>query len=687
MQVEPEVHLGGGLRLASEASERKQRLKGGRRRQLWHRFFRKVAKPQRQGHDPRLLMAESVPPQAVLSASELTIAFGAKPLLKSGTIAILEGERIGMVGRNGCGKSTFLKIAAGAIAPDSGQLTLRRGLLTGYLPQDFELEEELTVHEAVLRGASAIQALIAEYEADSADSARSAFLLERIEQLEGWTLDSRAKSLLTNLNAPAPDRIVSTLSGGEKRRVALCRSLIARPDLLILDEPTNHLDTDSILWLEEFLARYQGTCIFVTHDRYFLDRVCNRIVEIHLGAFVSFPGNYTDYLIAQAEREAVADQTEHRRQKFLKSELEWVRRAPGARRTKSQDRVDRYFEAAAQGPPEKAGDADLILPPPRELGNRVISLKDVAAEANGRTLFSGLTWEVPAGARVGIVGRNGSGKTTLLRILTGDQEPSRGTVERGARSEINLIDQHRLQIDHNRTVWDEVGEGRETVKLGEETVTLRGYLRRFLFQEDQMNQLTGQLSGGERSRVLLAKILKRGGNVLLLDEPTNDLDLATLRVLEEALVRFKGTVIVVSHDRYFMNRVCTHVLAFEQDGSLGYDVGNYDEYLARKANRQSKAALVSVVKEAPPQVQKSGRGVKMSWKEERELEGIEAEIHLAEAAVAEAEVQLNDPGFYRGGAPEIAAFQAKLDTQRKGVSSLYARWEELEKKKVAGSLC
>lgn len=626
-------------------------------------------------------MAESVPPQAVLSASDLQIAFGAKPLIKGGTIAILEGERVGLVGRNGCGKSTFLKIAAGVLAPDSGQITLRRSLLTGYLPQDFELEENVTVHEAVLRGAAEIQSLIAEYESNQADSARASFLLERIEYLEGWTLDSRAKSLLTNLNAPDPERIVGTLSGGEKRRVALCRSLIARPDLLILDEPTNHLDTDSILWLEEFLSRYHGTCIFVTHDRYFLDRVCNRIVEIHLGGFVSYQGNYTDYLIAQAEREAVAEQTEHRRQKFLKSELEWVRRAPGARRTKSQDRLDRYFEAAAQGPPEKAGDVDIILPPPRELGNRVISLKNVAAEAAGRVLFSGLTWEVPAGARIGIVGRNGSGKTTLLRLLTGEQEPSSGSIERGARAEINLIDQHRLQINHDKTVWDEVGEGRETVKLGEETVTLRGYLRRFLFNEDQMNQITGQLSGGERSRVLLAKILKRGGNVLLLDEPTNDLDLATLRVLEEALVRFKGTVIVVSHDRYFMNRVCTHILALESDGSLWQDAGNYDEYLSRKVLRQQKAGPQPAGKAAPVQATRPARGIKMSYKEERELEGIEAQIALAEAAVSAAELQLNDPTFYRRSAAEIAAFNQALDEKRSVVQKLYLRWDVLEEKK------
>ena len=638
-------------------------------------------------------MAESVPPQAVFSASELQIAFGAKPLLQGGTIAILEGERVGLVGRNGCGKSTFLKIAAGVITPDSGTVTTRRSLLTGYLPQDFELEEELTVHEAVLRGAAAVQALIEEYENASADSPNASQLLERIEHLDGWTLDSRAKSLLTNLNAPAAHRIVGNLSGGEKRRIALCRSLIARPELLILDEPTNHLDTDSIQWLEDFLARYAGTCLFVTHDRYFLDRVCNRIVEIHQGGFVSFPGNYTDYLIAQAEREAVSEQTEKKRQKFLRSELEWVRRAPGARRTKSQDRVDRYFEAASQGPPEKAGDADIILPTPKELGNRVISLKNVGADVDGRELFSGLTLEIPAGARIGIVGRNGSGKTTLLRILSGELEPTRGTVERGARTEINLIDQHRLQIDDTKTVWDEVGEGRETVRLGTEDVSLRGYLRRFLFNEDQMGQLTAQLSGGERSRVLLAKILKRGGNVLLLDEPTNDLDLATLRVLEEALVRFKGTVIVVSHDRYFMNRVCTHTLAFEGD-QLRFDVGNYEEFIQRRAERMAKPALPPVRKAtavtavpplatAPAAARPAARSQKMSWKEERDLETIEARILEAETALALAEVQSNSPDFYKQSPAEMATSHESLISQRQAVVALYARWDDLEQKRAA----
>ncbi len=642
-------------------------------------------------------MAEASSPQAVLSVSEISVAFGAKPILKNATIAILEGERIGLVGRNGCGKSTFLKMAAGATSPDSGQINTRRGLHVGYLPQEFELEEDLTVHEAVLRGAGAVQALLAEYEAAPPESDRSAQLLQRIEQLDGWNLDSRTKALLSNLNAPPADRTVSSLSGGEKRRVALCRSLLAQPDILILDEPTNHLDTESIRWLEEFLERYRGTCLFVTHDRYFLDRVCNRIVEIHQGGFVSFPGNYTDFLIAQAEREAVAEQTEHRRQKFLKSELEWVRRAPGARRTKSQDRLDRYFEAAAQGPPERPADAEIILPPPRELGNRVISLKNLGAEIDGRVLFSDLNLEFEANTRVGIVGRNGCGKTTLLRLLTGETVPQRGIVERGARAEINLVDQHRLQIDPNRTVWDEVGEGRETVRLGEENVTLRGYLRRFLFREEQLNQLIGQLSGGERSRVLLAKILKRGGNVLILDEPTNDLDLSTLRILEEALVQFQGTVVVVSHDRYFLNRVCTHILAIQGDGSTVFNVGNYDQHLALMSVRaqrespapakQSGAAATghSPATHVPSTAPRTNRKPKLSYKEERELEGIEAALIEAEGKAAAAEDLLNSPELYKKTPPEIAAAQAEAARLRAAVGDLYNRWETLEHKKAAGN--
>lgn len=632
-------------------------------------------------------MADPVQPNAVLSATQISVAFGGSPLLHEATLAILEGERVGLVGRNGCGKSTFLKIAAGSLQPDSGQVTQKRGILVGYLPQEFELEEDASVHDAVLKGATKVQAFLSEYETAPAHSPRAAELLEKIEHFNGWTLESRAKSLLSNLHAPEPDRIVRSLSGGEKRRVALCRALISNPDLLVLDEPTNHLDTESIQWLEDFLARYSGTCLFITHDRYFLDRVSNRIVEIARNSFFSFPGNYTDFLVSQAERAAVLEQAEHRRQKFLKKELEWVRRAPSARRTKSMDRVERYFEIASQAPPERDADVDLIIPPAPSLGNRVVSFKDVSYHINGRPIILNLTLDLPPKTRIGVVGRNGIGKSTFLRLITGELMPSNGSVERGPRSEINLIDQHRLQIDPQKTVWDEVGEGRENVRLGDEDITLRGYLRRFLFTEDRIHQCIGQLSGGERSRVLLAKILKRGGNVLLLDEPTNDLDLATLRMLEEALCHFDGTLVVVSHDRYFLNRICTNIVAFEGEGRVVFDAGNYDDYLAHKQTRDSReraieAAYLSAPKQAA-KPQRTTRPQKLSYKEERELEGMETRILEAEAEIERIVNLFGSPDFYTKHGHEASELQAKLEATREEVPRLYERWEQLEQIRAA----
>ncbi len=618
-------------------------------------------------------MSEAVP-NTIASASELVVRFGHQFVLDQASLTILEGERVGLVGRNGSGKSTFLQIAAGALAADAGELNRRRDLVVGYMPQMFALEESMTVHANILAGAQRVLDLVAEYESAPPESARSGILLDQIGHFDGWNLEHRIKSLISNLHAPDPDRVVSTLSGGEKRRVALCRALLARPDFLILDEPTNHLDTKSIEWLEDFLARYSGTCLFVTHDRYFLDRIATRVVELSQGKFYSYAGNYTDYLLARAERQAVEEMQENKRQKFLKRELAWVRKAPRARRTKSVDRVERYFEMAAQEAPEAELEVDLIIPPAPKLANRVIELREVTMELGGRVLIEKLSLNLAPGERLGIVGRNGLGKSTLLKIMLRQLEPTRGEVEIGARTEMNYVDQNRLLLDDAKTVWEEVGEGSEFVRLGEENVTLRGYLRRFLFTEERINTKINQLSGGERSRVLLAKILKRGGNVLILDEPTNDLDLGTLRLLEEALVAFQGNVIVVSHDRYFLNRVCTAILAFEDDGRIRYAVGNYDYYLEQRVTEETTAAPAAI---APNETRRpAGKSRKLKWKEERELQGMEATILAAESEVVRLEAAFNSPQP-RANAADYAGLGAELREAQNKVARLYARWEEL----------
>jgi ATP-binding cassette subfamily F protein uup len=583
----------------------------------------------------------------IASANNLSVKYGTQVLLDGATIAFREGEHIGLVGRNGSGKSTFLQIAAGVAEADSGEFTRRRDLVTGYMPQLSGLNDAATVHANILSGAQRILDLIAEYERAPADSPLSATLLDQIIQADGWNLEHRIKSLITNLHAPESDHVVGTLSGGEKRRVALCRALLARPDFLILDEPTNHLDTGSIEWLEDFLARYTGTCLFVTHDRYFLDRVATRIVELSRGEFISYDGNYTDYLLARVRRQAVEEMQEHKRQKFLKRELQWVRRAPRARRTKSVDRVERYFEMAAQETPEIELEVELIIPTPPKLANRIIELRDVSVELGGRTLFYHVNLNLAAGERLGVVGRNGLGKSSLLKVILQELPAASGAVEIGARTQINYVDQNRLLLDDEKTVWEEVGCGGENVTLGEQSITLRAYLRRFLFSEERINTRISQLSGGERSRVLLAKILKRGGNVLMLDEPTNDLDLGTLRLLEEALVAFGGCVIVVSHDRYFLNRVCTSILAFEGEGRVVYHVGNYDYYLEKRgAPGPVRDSYPVPARATAEQTKSKDKPRKLKWKEEREWESMETNILSAENEVSDLESTFAAPDFY-----------------------------------------
>ena len=614
---------------------------------------------------------------SILAANSVTVRYNDRVVLDSLTLAIDERDRIGMVGRNGSGKSTFLRILAGLQQPDSGEITRRRDLMIGYLPQEFSLDPNLNVEQNVREGARHILDLIHEFETLPAESKRHHDIEDQIQAHDGWNLDTRIAIAMEKLNCPSPDRAIDKLSGGEQRRIALAQAIISQPDLLILDEPTNHLDTHSIEWLAEFLEQYPGAFLLVTHDRYFLDRITNSIVEIANGKAYSYTGSYTDYLLAKAEREATAEVSEHKRQMFLRREIEWVRRGPKAQTTKSKARWDRYFEAADQKGPDIDKDVDLVIPPPPPLANRIVDLTNVGSVLGGKRLFSGLTLNFAAGQRLGIFGRNGLGKTTLLKIIQGQLEPTEGTVKIGMLTKFNYVDQGRLQLNEDKTVLDEISDGSEFVIFGDDRISLRSYLKRFLVTDDRITTLVKHLSGGERSRLLLARILKNGGNFLILDEPTNDLDLATLRVLEEALISFPGVAVVVSHDRYFLNRVCTAILAFEGEGKVAYSEGSYDYYLEKKARAEAAAATTMLTSRSAPS-SKSDKPRKLTFKEQKELEGMEAAIHATEQKIHEIEALYLDPDFHRKHGPRAAEIQAELQTARARTAALYKRWEELE---------
>jgi ABC transport system ATP-binding/permease protein len=621
---------------------------------------------------------------SILAANSVTVRYNDRAVLDGLIFAIDECDRIGMVGRNGSGKSTFLRILAGLRQPDSGEITRKRELIVGYLPQEFSLDPNLNVEQNIREGARHILDLIHEFENLPAESARHHDLEVAIQAHDGWQLDTRIAIAMENLNCPPPSREITSLSGGEQRRVALCRAIISQPDLLILDEPTNHLDTESIEWLGDFLESYPGAFLLVTHDRYFLDRVTSSIAELADGTIYSYTGNYTDYLLTKAERDAASEVTEHKRQMFLRREIEWVRRGPKAQTTKSKARWDRYYEVADQKAVEIDKDVDLVIPPPPPLANRVVDLTNVGMVIGEKRLFSGVSHNFAAGQRVGIFGRNGLGKTTLLKIIQGQLDPIEGTVKMGQLTKFNYVDQGRVQLNENRTVLDEISDGSEFVIFGEDRLSLRAYLKRFLFTDDRITTLVKHLSGGERSRLLLARILKNGGNFLILDEPTNDLDLPTLRVLEEALISFPGVVVVVSHDRYFLNRVCTAIFAFEGNARVVYSEGNYEYYLEKKARSQSPALLTSRA-EAKPQSDKAAKARKLSFKEQKELEGMEAAIAEAEQKIAETEALFLDPDFHRKHGHRTAEIQAELAADKEKVSHLYARWEELEAIRAAAA--
>lgn len=616
----------------------------------------------------------------LLDASELKVRFNDNEVLKSASLTIRDGDHLGMVGRNGCGKSTFLKILAGIAQADDGKVTPRSGLGIGYLPQGLDASDGVSVLDTIRDGAAHSFNLLDEYESLPADSNRQTELEQQIATADAWNIETRIETAMMHLNTPAADRLMGTLSGGEKRRVALCRAIVSNPDFLILDEPTNHLDTDSIEWMAQYLKKFRGAFLVATHDRYFLDETCNHIVELQAGRFHTHKGNYSDYLESNLARMENEQAIELKRKRFLRRELDWIRRGPKARTTKAKFRVDKFHSIKNTQGPDKELSMDLIIPPPGQLANRVVDLINVSLELGGRELIERFDFKFEASMRIGICGRNGLGKTSLLRIVLGQLAPTGGSQKTGVLTQFNYVDQERVQLDPEKTLLQEVAEGADTIPFGNGKLTIRAYLQRFGFDPKRINMKVKSLSGGEKSRLLLARILKHGGNFLIMDEPTNDLDLPTLRLLEEALLAFSGCVLVVSHDRYFLNRVCTGIIAFEGDGLVTYNEGDYEYYREKLAERKMRLAKRPVATQANAGSSRApeAKPRKMTWKEKAELEGMEAAILKAEEAVARIESLFADPEFHSKHGAKTIELTSELETAKKQGAALYARWEELE---------
>ncbi len=628
-------------------------------------------------------MSKPISP-VIVTAHDLSIRFGEQVVLNGATLAIHQQDRVGLIGNNGSGKSTLLKIIAGVMQPDSGSVSRRRDTVTGYLSQDFQLDPNLSVYDNIVEGAHDVIAFLREYESLPFSSDRRHDLESLIHHLDGWNLDNRIEAAMHSINVPAKERDIASLSGGERRRVALCKAIVSRPDLLILDEPTNHLDTESIEWIEEFLANYSGACLFVTHDRYTLDSIAARIVELANGTCYSHNGNYTDFLLDQAERESQLETEGRKRNRFLQRELEWVRKGPRARRTKSKSRLKKYFEEADKKRYEPDGEVELVIPPASDLGSTILNLTNVGFAYGERKIFGGVDVKFDRKRKLGVIGRNGLGKTTLMKIILGELAPTEGAVEVGERTVINYVDQSRTILNDANTVIQEIGEGRDWFPFGGERLTVWSYLRRFQFSDDRMNTFVGKLSGGERSRLLLAKVLKNGGNLLILDEPTNDLDLPTLRILEEALAAFDGCVIAVSHDRYFLNRVCNGILAFEGDGYVHFSEGDYDYYIEKRDARFAETASkveTTKAKDIGARPKPAKAGSKLKWKEARELEGIEENIQRAEEDVLRLEAMFSAPDFHEKFGDRTMQLVEELESAKATVEKLYLRWHTLEELK------
>jgi len=541
--------------------------------------------------------------KVIFSMIEVSKSHGQKTVLRDISLGFFYGAKIGVLGLNGAGKSTLLRIMEGVEESSNGEVVRAPGYTVGLLEQEPELEQGKTVLAVVEEGAAEAKALLEEFDAlaerfsepmddDEMQKVldRQAEVQDKIEAMGAWELDSRLEFAMDALRCPPGDTVVDVLSGGERRRVALCRLLIQQPDILLLDEPTNHLDDLSVAWLERHLKEYAGTVIAVTHDRYFLDNVAGWILELDRGHGIPWKGNYSSWLEQKKERLRQEERSEGRRQKTLERELEWIQMAPRARHAKGKARINAYQELLSQEPEQMVRDLEIWIPPGPRLGDVVIEAESLSKGFGDRLLFDDLSFSVPPGAIVGVIGGNGAGKTTLFELITGTQKQDSGSLRLGETVTLGYVDQSRSTLDPEESVWEVISEGSESVWLGRAEVNSRAYVGRFNFTGTDQQKPVKLLSGGERNRVHLARMLKEGANVLLLDEPSNDLDVNTLRALEEAILAFAGCVMVISHDRWFLDRVATHIMAFEGDSHVEWFPGPYSDYLADRRRRLGDAA-------------------------------------------------------------------------------------------------
>ncbi len=521
-----------------------------------------------------------------------------KPVLKDIYLSFFYGAKIGVLGLNGSGKSSLLRIIAGQDKDFNGEVVFSKGYSVGYLEQEPKLDESKTVRETVEEAVQTTVDLLKEFEEINLKFAepmtddemnalieRQGEVQEKLDHADAWDLDSRLEMAMDALRCPPPETPVKNLSGGEKRRVALCRLLLQKPDILLLDEPTNHLDAESISWLEQHLQKYEGTIIAVTHDRYFLDNIAGWILELDRGEGIPFKGNYSSWLEQKSQRLAQEQRGEDKRQKTLERELEWIRMSPKGRHAKSKARINDYEKLVAEESEKRSETLEIYIPPGERLGDIVIEAHGVSKAYGDKLLFENLEFSLPKGGIVGVIGPNGAGKTTLFRLITGQDTADSGDFRVGETVKLGYVDQSRDSLAADKTVFDEITDGHDVIQLGKREMNSRAYVSRFNFGGSDQQKFVGQLSGGERNRVHLAKMLRSGANVLLLDEPTNDLDVNTMRALEEALENFGGCAVVISHDRWFLDRIATHILAFEGDSKVEYFDGNYSEYEADRKRR------------------------------------------------------------------------------------------------------